>query len=387
MRPDALSADGPRADAPPAHALDPSAPLSHPLVGADRILVVRLDNIGDVLLTGPLFRALRAAAPSAELTLLASPAGAVAAELLPWVDRVVTLRAVWQDVGGRVPFDPAREQAFIRSLADGRYDAALFLTSFSQTPYAPAFAAYLAGIPVRIGQALDFGGSVLSHPVRPPRDGTHQAERNLHLLDAIGVPVADRDLALVVPAAASARVAGWLAGEGVRPGEPIVVAPGASCPARRYDARRYGEAAATLSRQTGRPVVVAGTEREAELADEVAAACPGSTSWAGRTSLAELAALVAQAAVVLCGNSATLHLADALDRPVVSLYSGTDRESEWAPRRAPATLLRVPTSCHPCRRFECPYAMACLDIDPRRVATAALRLLSGREDRWVAFAS
>lgn len=365
----------------------PPAQVDHPLAGAARILVVRLDNIGDVLLTGPLFRALRAAVPSAELTLLASPAGAVAAELLPWIDRVVTLGAVWQDVGGRVAFDPGREHAFVESLADARYDAAIILTSFSQTPYAPAFAAYLAGIPVRIGQALDFGGSVLSHPVRPPREGAHQAERNLHLLDEIRVPVTDRNLAIVVPLAASAHVDAWLAAEGIGRGEPIVVAPGASCAARRYDGQRYGEAAAALSRQSGRPVVVAGTEREAALAGEVAAACPGARSWAGRTSLPELAALVADAAVVLCGNSATLHLADALDRPVVSLYSGTDRESEWAPRRAPATLLRVPTSCHPCRRFECPYAMACLDIDPRRVATAALRLLSGREDPWLAFAS
>ena len=363
------------------------APGSHPLAGAARILIVRLDNIGDVLLTGPVFRALRAALPSVELTLLASPAGAAAAELLPWVDRVRTLRAVWQDVGGRVPFDPVRERAFAESLGDEGYDAALILTSFSQTPYAPAFAAYLAGIPIRIGHAADFGGSVLSHAIRPPRDGAHQAERNLHLLDEIGVPVADRNLGIGVPPAATARVMGWLAREGITPGRLIVVAPGASCAARRYDARRHGEAAAALSRETGHRVVVAGTEREAALVEEVVAACPGATSWAGRTSPPELAALVAEAAVVICGNSATLHLADALDRPVVSLYSGTDRESEWAPRRAPATLLRVPTSCHPCRRFECPYGMACLDVAPSRVATAALRLLAGKEGRWVAFAS
>jgi len=374
--------------------------LHNALDGARRVLVVRLDNIGDVILTSPLLRAVREALPDAELTLLASPGGALAAPLLPWIDDVVVHRAVWQDLGNRLPFEPEREAAFLDQLRDRRFDAAIVLTSFSQTPHAAGYAGYLAGIPVRIGQAADFGGGTLTHVVEPAPAGTHQAERNLHLLDAIGVAVRDRGLALAVPPDAADRASRLLYDIGVAAGEAIVVAPGASCAARRYDPVRYGIAARQVAARTGRPVVVVGTERELPLADAILSACPGARSVTGMTSVAELAAIVASAGVVLCGNSATLHLADAFSRPVVALYSGTDRESEWAPRRAPSRLLRIETACAPCRRFDCPYEMACLAIDPERVVDAALELLAApaapalraahpqpEEDRWFVAAS
>jgi ADP-heptose:LPS heptosyltransferase len=359
------------------------------LAGAERVLVVRLDNLGDVVLTAPLFRALHDQLPDAELTLLASPGGALAAPLVPFVDRVDTVRAIWQDLGGRLPFDPDGELAFIAGLRDRHYDAAIICTSFSQTPYAPGYAAYLAAIPVRIGQATDFGGSVLSHTVPPAGDGIHQAERNLHLLDELGIPVRERSLRLRIPRGADDSATELLRAAGV--GEsPIVVAPGASCAARRYDPARYGVAARAMARATGRDVVVVGTERERPMADAVVDACPSAISLAGRTTFPELAAVVARAGLVLCGNSAALHLADAFSRPVVALYSGTDRESEWRPRQAPARLLRIDTFCAPCRRFDCPYAMACLAIEPDAVVEAGLELLSAvgaEEDMWVASAS
>ncbi|MFL5679424.1 MAG: glycosyltransferase family 9 protein [Chloroflexota bacterium] len=369
--------------------------LPEALAGARRILVIRLDNIGDVLLTSPLLRALRLSIPDAELTLLASPGGALAGPLLPWLDDVITHRAIWQDLGNRLPFDPAAETAFLGELRDRRFDAAIVLTSFSQTPHAAGYAAYLAGIPIRIGQAADFGGGTLTQVVEPAPDGIHQAERNLQLLDAIGITVDDRSLALAVPPAAADRGERLLHDAGAASGEPIVIAPGASCAARRYDPIRYGVAARELARRTGRPVVVVGTEREAPLAAAILGQCPEARSLVGLTSVPELAAIVASAGIVLCGNSATLHLADAFARPVVALYSGTDRESEWAPRRAPSRLLRIDTTCAPCRRFDCPYEMACLAIDPAIVVDAALELLAHvpadtartQEDRWFAAAS
>ena len=127
-----------------------------------RILVIRLDNIGDVIMLGPALRAVKTAVPKAHITLLCAPTGAQVAPLLPWVDDLLVHRAVWQDASGAMPLDPVRETAFIETLRAGRYDAALIFTSFSQSPYPPAMACYLAGIPVRIGQSREFGGGLLS---------------------------------------------------------------------------------------------------------------------------------------------------------------------------------------------------------------------------------
>jgi len=349
------------------------------LAGARRILVLRLDNAGDVILAGPTIRALRAAHPDAHLTLLASPVGGEAAELLPWLDEVVPWRTVWQDANGSLAFDPGRETAAIERLRSLHADAAIILTSFSQTPFAAGYACYLAGIAIRVGHEESFAGGVLSHPVAGPAP-IHQAERNLHLLRGIGVPTGDGRLEVRVPDQAVAAVAGLLApvsGDG----PPVVVAPGASCAARRYDPASFARAAADIRARTGRPIVVIGTAKERALAAPITAAVPDALDLAGRTSLAEGAAVIARAGVVLSNDSLAMHLADAFDRPVVVTFAGTDREAEWAPRRTRHIVLVHSTPCAPCRLFECPLqGHPCLAIDPRRVVDA-VSLLLGAERR------
>ena len=348
------------------------------LRGARRIAVLRLDNAGDVILTGPTLRSLRAGLPDTELVMVASPNGAAAAELLPWVDDVVVWRALWQDASGDLPFDPAREFALIDGLKTLRADAALILTSFSQTPFAAGYACYLAGIPIRVGHAGMFGGAVLSHPIGGPAPD-HQADRNLHLLRGLGIASADERLEVRVSAVAAEAVRQRLWDAAIVEGEPIVVAPGASCSARRYDPELFGRAAAELRSRTGRPVVVLGSADERPLGDAVLASVPDALDLIGSTSIAEAAAVLASAGVVLCNNSLAMHLADAFGRPVVVTYAGTEREAEWRPRSAPHVLLREDTSCSPCRLFDCPFeGHPCMDIAPERVAAAALRLLGDR---------
>src|SRR5437868_7439811 len=148
-------------------------------LAAKNILAVRLDNIGDIVMLGPALRAVKETSPQAKLTLLASPAGTTAVPLLPWIDDVITWRVVWQDVGGRIPFDPPRERGLIEMLAERQFDAALIFTSFSQTPHVAGYVCYLAGIPLRAGEAKEFGGSTLTTELHSAPDELHQVERNL----------------------------------------------------------------------------------------------------------------------------------------------------------------------------------------------------------------
>ena len=70
-----------------------------------------------------------------------------------------------------------------------------------------------------------------------------------------------------------------------------------------------------------------------------------------------------------------MHLADALRRPMVITFSGTELESQWAPRTAAAVLLRRATDCSPCYAFNCRFEMQCLDIPSAEVAETVLRML------------
>ncbi len=344
-------------------------------LAARNILAVRLDNTGDMVMLGPALRAVKETSPDATLTLLATPGGAAAAPLLPWVDDVFVWRPVWQDLG-HLPFDPARERELIEGLAARRFDAALVFTSFSQTPHVPGYVCYLAGIPLRAGESKEFGGATLSTELRGAPDELHQVERNLRLVESLGFVARDRRLAVAIPDGARRAVPALLAHAGLDPDRPFVLLhPGASASARRYPADRYGAVARGLI-ERGWPVLVTGVEREAETVASTLRSAPLAGSLVGGTTLAEYAALLERAALVVCGNTLPLHLADAVGTPIVALFSGTDREVQWGPRVVPADLLRRPTPCHPCYRFECPIGQPCLDIPPAEVVAAVEAMLA-----------
>lgn len=344
---------------------------------ARNILAVRLDNIGDIVMLGPALRAVKETSPQARITLLASPAGATGAPLLPWIDDVIVWRASWQNIGGRVPFDPEREFELVHLLAARNFDAALIFTSFNQTPHVPGYVCYLAGIPLRAGEAKEFGGNTLTTELRGAPDKLHQAERNLRLVEQLGFLARDRRLKVEIPAQAQNAVPQLLAQAGIPAAAPyILLHPGASAQARRYPAERFGILARRLSRN-GWHVLVVGVQREAALIDEVLQHAPAAHSLVGQTGMAEYAALIQQAALVICNDTLPMHLADALGTPVVVTFSGTDYEEQWQPRFAPNRLLRQPTSCHPCYLIECPIGHLCLDIAPDDLLEAVDDLLSG----------
>src|SRR5690242_13475360 len=182
-----------------------------------RLLVIRLDNIGDIVMIGPALRALRQALPAARITLMASPAGSQVAPLLPWIDDVLVHRALWQDASDNMGLDPPAELDLVATLRARAFDAAVIFTSFSQSPYPPAYVCYLAGIPIRLGQSKEFGGSVLSQWVKPLPDGAHQVDRNLFLLEQAGFALVGRQLELRLPGAVQEAAARQLAALGLAP--------------------------------------------------------------------------------------------------------------------------------------------------------------------------
>lgn len=353
--------------------------MSDWLLAAKQILAVRLDNIGDVIMLGPALRAVKETSPQARITLLASPGGASGAPLLPWIDDVIAWRASWQDIGGRVPFDPREEMRLVDILAQKRFDAALIFTSFSQTPHVPGYVCYLAGIPLRAGESKEFGGNTLTTELRGAPDELHQAERNLRLVEHLGFLARQRQLAVVLPEGARAQAAHLLAARGIGPSTPYVLLhPGASARARRYPAERFGMVARLLGK-SGWEVLVTGVERETALIEQVLARAPGAHALVGQAEKGELAtyaALVERAALVICNDTLPMHLADAVRTPAVVLFSGTDLEEQWRPRAIPCRLLRRPTGCHPCYLFECPIGQPCLDIAAEEVVEVVLELLA-----------
>ncbi|MBD2777154.1 glycosyltransferase family 9 protein [Iningainema tapete] len=348
------------------------------------VLVMRLDNIGDVIMTSPALRAIKENLPDCRLTLMASPGGAHAAELLPWVDAVIPLRVLWQDLG-RLDFDPGREWDLVRVLQDGKFDAAFIFTSFSQSPHPPGFLCYLAGIPLRVGESKEVGCGVLTQEVPAAPDEIHQVQRNLRLIEAVGFEVSSRSLCIQISEVAQLEALSVLLGSAPKRNyEPnfefppyILLNPWTSCQSRNYDSFRFAYAACQLAETTGMLVVVTGVEKDRSKSSSLLTILGEyGIDLIGKTTLPQLAALIANAKLVLTNNTSTMHIADATRTPTVVMFAGTELECQWEPRNGTSRLLRRPTPCSPCYAFECPYQLECLDIPPEEVVAAGLELLA-----------
>jgi lipopolysaccharide heptosyltransferase II len=353
---------------------------------ADNVLCVRLDTIGDVLMTTPAIRALKESRAGRRITLLTSRAGAAAGVLVPEIDSVIIYDAPWLKATPTRP-DSRHEHAMAELLRDGGFQAAVIFTTFSQSALPSALLCYLADIPLRLAHARENAYQLLTTRVaeREPENGIrHEVERQLDLVARVGCSTADRRLSLRVPPDDRMRVRALLASLEIETASPwLVVHPGASAPSRRYPPEMFVEALALVVERTGATVVVTGDASEHELAAMVCARIPEhSHELAGVLTLGELSALIADAPVLLTNNTGPAHIAAAVGTPVVDLYALTNpQHTPWMVR---SHVLSHDVPCRNCFRSVCPELHhECLrGVRPEQVADAVIELLTDTDVSW-----
>jgi ADP-heptose:LPS heptosyltransferase len=331
------------------------------------VLVVRLDGAGDVLLTGP---AVRAVAARAEVTMLCGPAGTDAGRLLPGVAEVLTWASPW------VLAEPPAVRAddlgqLVEGLAARRFDEAVVLTSFHQSPLPTALVLRLAGVGRITAASVDYPGTLLDVRLRPGEDLSEdlpEAERMAAIAAAAGYPAVDGGRLAVRPPPAVADLV---------PGGPyVVVHPGADAQARRWPAAEACRAVALLA-AAGWRVVVTGSPAERGLTAAVAGRA--GADLGGRTDLAQLSGVLAGAAAVVVGNTGAAHLAAAVGTPVVSLFAPVVPAARWAPYGVRHVLLGDQWApCRGSRARDCPVpGHPCLASVTAEAVTRAVASLVG----------
>lgn len=334
-----------------------------------RVLAVRQDNNGDVILAGP---ALRALAAAAEVTLICGPSGEAAARLLPRVARVLRLRADWIE-GDAQPIDSQAIETGLEAIRALAPDEAFIFTSFHQSPLPMALLLRLAGVPRIHAVSVDYPGSLLDTRLNVA-DDIHEVERALSLVRAAGyaLPPGD-DARLQLTELPDVRS---LVGRGY-----IAVQPGATVPARRWNPARLRALVARLAALTR--VVVVGSADERALVAEVVGTS-GALDLAGRTSFAEFAAVIAAADALVVGNTSGIHVASATGTPVVTIFPPTIAPVRFAPWSVPHVMLgQHDVACAGCRARSCPLPVQiCTDgVTPDDVLAAldALGALRARQ--------
>ncbi|CAB3676093.1 lipopolysaccharide heptosyltransferase II [Paraburkholderia rhynchosiae] len=392
-----------------AHARVPDTPqLAHWGEDIKRILCVRLDNLGDVLMTTPALHALRESAPGRHITLLASRSGVALAPFLDDVDDVIEYEAPWV----------ANPLASSRSLADDRrmqerlrrggFDAAVIFTVYSQSPLPAAMLCYLAGVPRRLAHCRENPYALLTDWLREPEPQQrtrHEVERQLDLVRQVGAQAPDTRMRFAVQQSDRETLHAQLTARGIddkshgkaqgnalEKAQWIVLHPGATAASRRYPPERFGQVATRLARETGAPLLISGSASERSLADAVIdAAAPAVRGQlhdlSGALTLGELAALIERASVLVSNNSGPVHLASALGTPVVDLYALTN--PQHTPWQTPNRVLFRDVECRWCYRSVCPqHHHACLlGVAPGEVVNAALELRAQVQSRTAAAAS
>jgi ADP-heptose:LPS heptosyltransferase len=279
------------------------------------ILVIRLGALGDFVQSFGPFAAIRAHHPGARIVLLTTPPFADLARRSPWFDEV------WPE-GRPSWYDQRAVLALRRRLREARFDRVYDLqTSGRSSRYR-----WL------VGRRAEWSGTArgASHPHdNPDRDSLHTVERQREQLEAAGITQ--------FPSPAL----GWLDADlsaFALPADFALLVPGASPlrPGKRWPAARFAE----FAQGCPVPCVVLGGRSEVALAGEIAAAAPGSLNLAGRTGLAEIAALARRARFALGNDTGPTHLIAAAGCPTLALFGGDSDPALCAPRGAAVAVLR-----------------------------------------------
>jgi len=340
-----------------------------------RVLIVRLGALGDIVHAIPVAAAIRRAHPQARIDWLVSAKHAEVLNLVSAIDR----RLAVNDRGSGAGMPLLRT---IRTLRKERYDVALDLQGLIKS----AIIARATGA----GQVVGFSARYCREPlarafygvqhdpggdgIYAPTEKRHVVEINLGLLEAIGIHAARPEFPLDRVRSQAASEMREKTG-----GRYALLNPGAAWPNKRWPPSRLADVARALhDRHALRSVVLWGPG-ERELADRVAAAAAGAAFVAPQTTIGDVVELARGASVMVSGDTGPTHLAAAVGTPIVGLYGPTrpERNGPWIPEDV--TLSRASIcQCHHLRRCKLD-TMCLLDIQASEVIDAVERRLASAQ--------
>lgn len=340
-----------------------------------KLLIVRLGALGDIVHAIPVAVALRRSYPDAQIDWAVSAKHRGILDLVPVLDRRIVINDRGDASGlpllaairelRRAAYDVTIDlQGLIKSALIARASGARRVIGFTRRYAREAMASVL------YTERYDPGGAGLF----APSETRHVVRINLGILETLGIPAGEPEFALDVVVSPEVRAAIDEAG---RPF--ALLNTGAAWPNKRWPAARLGAVAAALRERHGMRSIVLWGPAERPLADEVVVAARGAAVAAPRTTIADIAALAREAAVMVSGDTGPTHIASAVGTPLVGIYGPTRPERNGPLGRADESVSRAAVcQCHHLRRCRL-ERMCLLDIEVPEVLDAVERRLAAAE--------
>ena len=329
------------------------------LLNINKILVIRVDGIGDLLNSTPAIALLRQNYPSAEITVLARPLNAGVLIGNPDVDRILIF-----DRTGKHSGILARLQLY-RELRRERFQLVVAM----QTAMWTHLVAFLSGATYRLGRYQKRFRSTLTHAWRGKyRKGeTHEVDRNLELVRLICAGEGNRELIFQLSPDEIAAAEAAFAALGIGKDAFLIgIHPGGSSFDKRWPEKRYAELADRLARHYNATILLLRGPEEAALVRNIQGAMQSDAITYAPETIRELGAMLSCCDLVVCNDSGPMHLAAALGVPMVAIFGPTDHVA-WHPLSANAAIVRRDMPCWPCSAHKCKIGWECtkkLPVEP-----------------------
>ncbi len=311
----------------------------------NRILLVRMSALGDIIHALPVLAALRDAYPSAEIDWVADANYAAILGLVNGITNRVVVRPGF-----------LRALGFMRRR---RYDVAIDLQGLIKSAWIARFSGARRVVGFETRALRERPAAWFYHETAPVADHVHIIQKNLSVLAVLGVAsravrfpfrVPASTVALEVAAAARARGDGRF----------VLLNPGAAWPNKRWPPDRFGVLARRIRDAYALPSFVLWGQGEERLAETVVAASDGAAVRTPQTSLGDLLALSGGATLMVSGDTGPTHLAAAMGAPIVGLYGPTwpERNGPWDPDDE---VISRATSCVCHHKRQCQRPPMCLE--------------------------
>mgnify|MGYP003393251197 CR=1 FL=1 len=320
-----------------------------------KILIRGTNWIGDAVLTMPAVNAVRKRFPDAEISILVKPWVAELFENSPDIDRII----IYDD---KKYSRLCGKRKLISDLKKYKFDMAILF----QNAFEAAFLTYFAGIPIRYGYNTDGRGMLLTHKIVLSDEtlNKHQVWYYLDLLRPLGINIEKPELSLKIGNKDKAAALNILKKNRIKKGDLIIgINPGASYGhAKRWFPDRYAKLADRLIERHAANIILFGSKDDKEVANEIASLSSHKLiNLAGKTSLSEAIALIERSRLFITNDSGLMHIAAALNVPVIAIFGSTSPERTGPYGKGHHKIYKN-AECSPCLKRECPTDFKCMEL-------------------------
>ncbi len=338
----------------------------------EKILIVRTDRLGDVILSTPVIKNLKLAFPKSSISFICRPYTKQALEGNPYLDDVIIYdkygkhKSIWATI------------KFSFYLRKKKFDWVIILHPTNRAH----ILAFLAGIPRRVGWDRKMGFLLSKKLLHTKQEGKkHEVDYSLDVLKSLSIPIKDRSTYFPLNQETQKRIANLLKAKGIdKQDRFVVIHPCASCLSKRWPIDYFLELIRLLKERINIKVIVVSSEAEKEFASKLAQKSK-IIDLRGKLDISELGALLKLAALFISNDSGPVHIAASVNTPVISIFGRADpglSPKRWQPLGENAHYFHKDAGCRVCLAHDCKKDFQCLkDIKPIELFEKIMDIFNG----------